>query len=87
MEFLFFLKSVDDSLRPKTNWTGLNYFNEEAVTLSFLAICPSICENCGNLLSSTRLSHVMSEIHFFGFGSTALRSRAAPPGEVRENYM
>ena len=38
-----------------------------------------ISENCGSLLSSTRLSQVISVIHLLGFAGQALRSRAAPP--------
>ena len=49
------------------------------LTLSFLATCVSICVNCGSLLSSTKFNHVMSVIHFLGFGSTAFKSKAAPP--------
>ena len=36
-------------------------------------------ENWGNLLSSTRLSHVISRIHFDGLGCTCFRSNDAPP--------
>lgn len=36
-------------------------------------------ENCHSLLSSTRLSQVMSRIHFAGFCGQAFRSRDAPP--------
>lgn len=37
--------------------------------------------NCGSLLSSTKFSQVMSRIHFFGLGSTAFKSSAAPPAD------
>ena len=54
-------------------------------TLSLRATWERIWVNWGSLLSSTRLSQVMSVIHFFGLGSTAFRSRAAPPAIHHRN--
>lgn len=42
-------------------------------------------ENCHSLLSSTRLSHVMSRIHFAALGGQAFRSSEAPPGWHQDN--
>lgn len=50
-----------------------------ALTLSLRLTWLRIWVNCGSRLSSTKFSHVMSRIHFFGFGSTAFMSSAAPP--------
>ena len=41
--------------------------------------CPRSWVNWGSLLSSTRFNQVISRIHFFGLGSTAFKSNAAPP--------
>ena len=55
-------------------------------TLSFCCTWVRICANWPSLLSSTRFNQVMSAIHFFGFGSTAFRSRAAPPATQQSIY-
>ena len=36
------------------------------------------------MLSSTRFSQVISRIHFFGLGSTAFKSNAAPPVKQKQ---
>ena len=47
--------------------------------------CVSSSENCGSLLSSTKLSQVMSVIHLHSLGGQAFISRAAPPVGRRQD--
>ena len=46
--------------------------------------CPRSWVNWGSLLSSTRFNQVISRIHFFGLGSTAFKSNAAPPVKQKQ---
>ena len=91
-EWIIKLVGSCNSNMPQPYWPGLHadrfflIMCEKVINVHINSIwlaCPRICENCCNLLSWTKFNHVMSDIHFFGLGSTALRSRAAPPEEVK----
>lgn len=69
-----------------TAFSGASASNQAFQAFSFLTTCTRSSLKGHKLDNCTRLSHVMSRIHFFGFGSTEFRSRLAPPAK-QNNYM
>ena len=84
-----FLKTSRDWWYPSgmASSSGASLSNQCFHCFSLRLIWLRISEKCLSLLSSTRLSQVMSRIHLLGLGGQAFRSRDAPPDTCNDHMI